>query len=692
MSALSIWGDYLPVVQTGLQTLCIIAAGRLAASRGLFDPAPVCRTLNRFVVVACLPALQFWLLAIKTDMRNMEHWRAVGAFMLWTLLVQIACTTWVLLFEGGKLSRICVHSLVLAANNTGILAPVVLEAAVGPSAAAVGMLATIVLYFQQLPVAMVLFELDRMTEGREGSRSSSRGSDDVESEGKAGAWDAAGGAGGGDADSREPRVGAAREGGLWAVLQPQPQPQQRDGSPASVAAATSGEAATWSTPPGAVSVKLLSSHRSTDLHRGPAAAGGWSGRSLSQRGLMVSPVAAAAASPAGGKAAAEAGGGSGNGCRAGGRNGRRWDAKTAPCVWTAAAGDDAAAARIKDGHGAHASSTAAAAIAAIAAIADGDGDGAGDVDSAAGARTGRHRTAGIPTPPTPAGCGGDGDGLPSHPHHPHHHHHHHTEDHLRQPSVDALRPDSAPRYRSPHHDWEVLRQRSQELPLDLAAAAATTAASPYTAAASSAWYPSDAAAAAAAAGGGGGGGGAAAGSDEPSLRHAAQLVLGNALMWTTGAATAVSMLGLHSILDPEVPSHLPELGFVEGTLSWLARCSVPVSLFAMGLFTASRPACGGEGASVRTLVGYLAVKLLVLPWLMVFVNSLMGLDGRLARSLVVLTCVPVGQNAFLVTEQYGEGAEAVTGVMQAGLGLMLPHVAAVMAALRWLGLYQGAVA
>ncbi len=53
------------------------------------------------------------------------------------------------------------HSLVLAANNTGILAPVVLEAAVGPPAAAVGMLATIALYFQQIPLAMVCFEADR---------------------------------------------------------------------------------------------------------------------------------------------------------------------------------------------------------------------------------------------------------------------------------------------------------------------------------------------------------------------------------------------------------------------------------------------------------------------------------------------------------------------------------------------------
>ncbi|GLC39956.1 hypothetical protein PLESTM_000972200 [Pleodorina starrii] len=108
------------------------------------------------------------------------------------------------------------------------------------SAAAVGMLATIVLYFQQLPVAMVLFELDRMTERREGSRSS----------------------GGSDATA-----------GLWASLEPPPPPPQRCGLPASVTAATatSGEAATWSPPPGAVSVKLLSSHRSTDLRLYPPA-------------------------------------------------------------------------------------------------------------------------------------------------------------------------------------------------------------------------------------------------------------------------------------------------------------------------------------------------------------------------------------------------------------------------------------
>jgi predicted permease len=171
------------------------------------------------------------------------------------------------------------------------------------------------------------------------------------------------------------------------------------------------------------------------------------------------------------------------------------------------------------------------------------------------------------------------------------------------------------------------------------------------------------------------------------LRHVAGLVLSNALMWTTGAAIVLSMLGLHALLDPDVPTHIPALEFVEGTLSWLARCSVPVSLFAVGLWTCGRAGELGYGAWRSTLV-YTAIKLLLLPGLMVFVNSLLGLDGKLARAMVVLTCVPVGQMAFVVSEQYGQGTDAVTGVMQLGLLLMLPHVLGVMAVLRWLGLYE----
>ena len=175
------------------------------------------------------------------------------------------------------------------------------------------------------------------------------------------------------------------------------------------------------------------------------------------------------------------------------------------------------------------------------------------------------------------------------------------------------------------------------------------------------------------------------------------------------------MLGVPGALDPVRPGHVPWLAWLEGTLGWLARCAVPASLFSLGLWSAARlhgepqytvGAAGGhhgrEGRAGKGGAGsgagpqrwwlaavvYLAVKLLLLPPLMVFVNALLGLDGWLARALVVLTCVPVGQMAWVVAEQYGEGPEAVAQVMQAGLLLMLPHAMATLMLLRRLGLYE----
>ncbi|GLI63412.1 hypothetical protein VaNZ11_006378 [Volvox africanus] len=770
---------YLPVVQTGLQTLCIIAAGRLAAARGLFDPAPVCRVLNRFVIVVCLPALQFWLLAIKTDMRNMEHWRAVGAFMLWTLLVQIGCTAWVLIFEGGKLSRICVHSLVLVANNTGILAPVVLEAAVGPSAAAVGMLATIVLYFQQLPVAMVLFELDRITErGRGGGSHSGAaaapGGDTTVSLGchsaydcdksaleKLGgggrghggirdgavAWAEAAGAGWGAVPGRDSSGGgrscsggsdgsffdsrAARNEVSLEELRPGAQPglgverQSQAASP--FIATTSGAAPSVSSgdasTPELVSGTLLSSHRSAEVRIGSSPSARSSiARSVSQRVGTISSIPRGQSSgvPRHGSAGFSGSAGSRGGCGsedgasaaaaavvAGGKGPawlaeRRFGLRATSCNGTALSG------AATGGRHMHFDNDVDIKPTIDATVIDADGgDGV-----AAGA------TAGAASPGTPTrfaiesarlrvvGCATGTAATPS----PSGATILNTRSVLATPDVSNTYPqprllDAQPP--SPHlhlhhhqHDEQHLHQRSHLSPQDTTSSAAvpdvcpafTTV--PAVAADGKAMAEASALAAAAkVASGNSSGVSVRSYSDEPSMRHAAQLVLGNVLMWTTGAATAVSMLGLHAVLDPDVPSHVRELGFVEGTLSWLARCSVPVSLFAIGLFTASRPGCGlRDAGSARALMAYLGLKLLLLPWLMIFVNSLLGLDGRLARSLVVLTCVPVGQNAFVVTEQFGEGAEAVTAVMQIGLLLMLPHVAGVMGVLRWMGLYQGPVA
>lgn len=77
-------------------------------------------------------------------------------------------------------ARVGAHALVLTANNTGILAPVVLEAAIGPGSGPIGMLATIPLYFMQLPGSVLLFELQRRGRARGSGGGRGRGRAELE--------------------------------------------------------------------------------------------------------------------------------------------------------------------------------------------------------------------------------------------------------------------------------------------------------------------------------------------------------------------------------------------------------------------------------------------------------------------------------------------------------------------------------
>ena len=59
----------------GIQTLVCILSGWVAAKHGGFDTRATIKLLNLFVLRLCLPSLQIWLLAIKTDMRHMDNWK-----------------------------------------------------------------------------------------------------------------------------------------------------------------------------------------------------------------------------------------------------------------------------------------------------------------------------------------------------------------------------------------------------------------------------------------------------------------------------------------------------------------------------------------------------------------------------------------------------------------------------------------
>lgn len=67
--------DYGNVLLTGIQSLLALAAGWACARGRVLDPEPAVQQLNLFILRVCIPALQVWLLAVKTDMRQTDNWR-----------------------------------------------------------------------------------------------------------------------------------------------------------------------------------------------------------------------------------------------------------------------------------------------------------------------------------------------------------------------------------------------------------------------------------------------------------------------------------------------------------------------------------------------------------------------------------------------------------------------------------------
>eukprot|EP00879_Flechtneria_rotunda_P028058 GHRR01030135.1.p1 GENE.GHRR01030135.1~~GHRR01030135.1.p1 ORF type:complete len:169 (+),score=60.00 GHRR01030135.1:337-843(+) len=152
----------------GIQSLLAVACGWACGLWHVLEPEATVQHVNTLVLKFCIPCLQVWLLAVKTDMRVSGNWSALGVFLLWSLSLQaLLALQQLLVYRRLHVARLGIDSLVLTTNNTGILGPVVLQAAVGAKYAPLGMLATVVLYFQQLPSAQVLFQLHQQFEAKQ---------------------------------------------------------------------------------------------------------------------------------------------------------------------------------------------------------------------------------------------------------------------------------------------------------------------------------------------------------------------------------------------------------------------------------------------------------------------------------------------------------------------------------------------
>ncbi|KAG2438062.1 hypothetical protein HXX76_005672 [Chlamydomonas incerta] len=163
------------------------------------------------------------------------------------------------------------------------------------------------------------------------------------------------------------------------------------------------------------------------------------------------------------------------------------------------------------------------------------------------------------------------------------------------------------------------------------------------------------------------------------------IVLKNPLLWSLLVALVINLSGLRDYLFPGSPSYLPELGWVAGALAWTSGITVPVSLFSNGVWLY------GKSFSRQTwmrAIGMLALKLFVLGPLQLACAAVCGMSAPAAMSLLMLALCPVASTSFVISAQYGHGADVVTAVTMLGIVLLVPAVLVGLTLPRVWGLYD----
>ncbi|KAG7673403.1 hypothetical protein Ndes2526B_g03151 [Nannochloris sp. 'desiccata'] len=161
-------------------------------------------------------------------------------------------------------------------------------------------------------------------------------------------------------------------------------------------------------------------------------------------------------------------------------------------------------------------------------------------------------------------------------------------------------------------------------------------------------------------------------------------LLKNPILWAIliGIIVSATTLGPR-YLNPGSPppaqpncDYVPGTGFISLILSSLAGCTEPIALFATGIFLLyKRPiACGW-----RVAIGYMVVKLVLVPALMVGCAAAVGLESGSARAAVLLASLPISAAAFTLCDRYSTCLNQVVANIFWGTVLVLPTTLAWMA-------------
>ncbi|MDK9696872.1 MAG: AEC family transporter [Siculibacillus sp.] len=156
--------------------------------------------------------------------------------------------------------------------------------------------------------------------------------------------------------------------------------------------------------------------------------------------------------------------------------------------------------------------------------------------------------------------------------------------------------------------------------------------------------------------------GAAPASAAAVVMRVARNLLGNAIVMAIVAAVVLRLVGLG----------LP--GPVQQAVGAVARAAGPMALVALGagLTTA------GLGRDLGPAIAATAIKLVVMPALLLAVGAALRLDAATLGPLAVLAGVPAGVNVHLFAVQYGVGRSLGAGIV------VLTTVAGAFTSTAWL--------
>jgi predicted permease len=163
------------------------------------------------------------------------------------------------------------------------------------------------------------------------------------------------------------------------------------------------------------------------------------------------------------------------------------------------------------------------------------------------------------------------------------------------------------------------------------------------------------------------------------------------LNWAVVAGTIFSATTLGPRYLYPGPFYDPNCDFVEYAgfiylfFSSLARCLEPIALFSVGIVLSKKNpwSCGWIN-----IIGYMVLKLVFVPLLMIGCAFAVGLSGDAGRAAVLISLLPVSPPAFALTGHYGVGLSEAVSCIIIGKILVIPSVLAWQAVLDGVGVFD----